>query len=114
MLRSYIIYWINKVFGGRVFMKKFFVALSLVALLAACDDDDSSSVAPNGEPSSSSVISGSDPKSSSAEGLGSLSSSSAGFDWNLPKEAYLNPEIKYDTIIDSRDGKVYRTVTIGD
>lgn len=95
-------------------MKKFFVALCLVALLAACDDDDSSSVAPNGEPSSSSVISSSDPKSSSAEGLGSLSSSSAGFDWNLPKEAYLNPEIKYDTIIDSRDGKVYRTVTIGD
>ena len=95
-------------------MKKFFVALCLVALLAACDDDDSSSVAPNGEPSSSSVISGSDPKSSSAEGQGSLSSSSAGFDWNLPKEAYLNPEIKYDTIIDSRDGKVYRTVKLGD
>lgn len=128
-------------------MKKFFVALCLAALLAACGDDDSSSVAPNDEPSSSSVISGSDPESSSAEGQGSLSSSSvtstgsvtlssssvmsgdeesssnsadvvessgsAGFDWNLPKEAYLNPEIKYDTIIDSRDGKVYRTVKIG-
>ena len=41
------------------------------------------------------------------------SSSSLDFDWSLPKETYLNPEIEYDTIIDSRDGKVYRTVEIG-
>ena len=41
------------------------------------------------------------------------SSSSLDFDWSLPKETYLNSEIEYDTIIDSRDGKVYRTVKIG-
>ena len=35
------------------------------------------------------------------------------FDWSLPKEAYLNPNIKYDSIIDSRDGHVYKTVKIG-
>lgn len=34
-------------------------------------------------------------------------------DWSIPKEAYLNPEIKYDSIVDARDGQVYKTVTIG-
>ena len=43
-----------------------------------------------------------------------MSSSSQGFDWSLPKETFLNPEIEYDTIIDSRDGKVYKTVKIGE
>ena len=41
------------------------------------------------------------------------SDSSEYFDWSLPKESYLNPNIKYDSIIDSRDGKVYKTVKIG-
>lgn len=36
------------------------------------------------------------------------------FDWNLPKSAYLSPNIKYDSIVDSRDGNVYKTVKIGD
>ena len=31
-----------------------------------------------------------------------------------PKATYLNPKIKYDSIVDSRDGKVYKTVKIGD
>lgn len=80
------------------------------------------------EESSSSVKLGSSssvetPNSSSSE-LYEFSSSSADevesssslgrFDWNLPKEAFLNSEIDYDTLIDSRDGKVYRTVKIGD
>ncbi len=30
-----------------------------------------------------------------------------------PKATYLNPKIKYDSIVDSRDGKVYKTVKIG-
>lgn len=34
-------------------------------------------------------------------------------DWNLPKSAYLNPNIKYDSIVDRRDGNVYKTVKIG-
>ncbi|MCQ2062575.1 MAG: fibrobacter succinogenes major paralogous domain-containing protein, partial [Fibrobacter sp.] len=34
--------------------------------------------------------------------------------WDLPKEAYLNPKVEYDTIIDARDGKSYKTVKIGD
>ena len=34
--------------------------------------------------------------------------------WDVPKEARFNPDIDYDTIIDSRDQQVYRIVTIGD
>ncbi|WP_173384119.1 FISUMP domain-containing protein [Fibrobacter succinogenes] len=54
--------------------------------------------------------------SSSVQSSSSMSSSSSSelFDWTLPKETYLNPEIDYDTIIDSRDGKVYKTVKIGE
>ena len=65
------------------------------------------STAPVRPSSSSSVTSVS---SSSVES----SSSSDGFDWSLPKEAYLNPDVEYDSIVDSRDGKVYKTVKIGD
>jgi len=35
------------------------------------------------------------------------------FDWSIPKETYLNPEIQYDSIVDERDGKAYKTVEIG-
>ena len=35
-----------------------------------------------------------------------------GWNWSVPKEARLNPEIEYDTIIDPRDQKVYKIVTI--
>ena len=32
--------------------------------------------------------------------------------WEVPKEARLNPEIKYDSLVDPRDGKVYKTIKI--
>ncbi len=35
-------------------------------------------------------------------------------DWSIPKEEYFNPLIRYDSIVDNRDGQVYRVVTIGD
>ena len=34
--------------------------------------------------------------------------------WDIPKEDYLNPKIDYGSMTDSRDGKVYKTVQIGD
>lgn len=72
-------------------MKKIFVALCMVAFLAACDDSSSASAEPNDEPgvessssiekgeSSSSVIPGSDPESSSsvAESSSSVEESSS-------------------------------------
>ena len=36
------------------------------------------------------------------------------FDWSVPKGAYLNPDIQYDSIVDNRDGQVYKTVKIGE
>lgn len=76
-------------------------------------EGSSSSVESSDSKSSSSVKSG-DSSSSSSAGKVESSSSLGRFDWNLPKEAFLNSEIDYDTLIDSRDGKVYRTVKIGD
>lgn len=37
-----------------------------------------------------------------------------GWNWNIPKEARMNSEIAYDSMIDPRDGKVYRIVTVGE
>ena len=65
--------------------------------------------------SSTDVRSSSSEPESSSSSVSELSSSSLNdFDWNLPKEAYLNPDIDYGTVTDERDGKVYRTVKIGD
>ncbi|SMG15571.1 fibrobacter succinogenes major paralogous domain-containing protein [Fibrobacter sp. UWB13] len=36
-----------------------------------------------------------------------------GWNWDVPKEAYLNPEIAYDSMTDPRDGQIYKTVKIG-
>ena len=35
------------------------------------------------------------------------------WNWNVPKECRFNPDIDYGTMTDERDGKVYRTVKIG-
>ena len=50
-----------------------------------------------------------------AENYEFLSSIYNGFriDWSIPKEAYFNPKIKYDSFVDNRDGQVYKTVKIG-
>lgn len=37
----------------------------------------------------------------------------AGWRWDVPKDARLNPDITYDTMTDPRDKKVYKIVTIG-
>lgn len=36
------------------------------------------------------------------------------WNWDVPKEARLNPDIKYGTMTDTRDNRVYKTVKIGD
>ena len=37
-----------------------------------------------------------------------------GWSWNVPKECRFNPDIDYGSMTDTRDGKVYKTVKIGD
>lgn len=36
------------------------------------------------------------------------------WNWELPKDVYFNPDIDYGTLVDDRDGQVYKTVKIGD
>jgi uncharacterized protein (TIGR02145 family) len=54
------------------------------------------------------------PDESSSSVVESSSSCEWCFDWSIPKEDYLNPEIEYESITDERDGKVYKTVKIGE
>ena len=110
-------------------------AISSLLLLAACDDDSSTSpVTPSnneqsGSSSSSVSLSDSDGSSSSkvpepAEGASSSSSveqncsalleEETGWNWDVPKECRLNPDITYGAMTDSRDGQTYKIVKIGD
>ena len=57
-------------------------------------------------------VQGLPPQSSSSARI--ESSSSEAWDWSVPKESYFNPNVKYGTMTDERDGKVYKTVKIGD
>ncbi|MBR1744994.1 MAG: hypothetical protein IJ734_03235, partial [Fibrobacter sp.] len=58
-------------------------------------------------------LKGESPVASSSSSLAKSSSSySDGWSWDVPKEARLNPNIKYDSIIDPRDKQVYKVVKI--
>ena len=50
--------------------------------------------------------------SSSSSSAKSSSSYSDGWSWDVPKEARLNPNIKYDSMVDPRDNQVYKVVKI--
>ena len=39
---------------------------------------------------------------------------SGGWNWDVPKDARLNPEITYGSMTDNRDGQTYKTVKIGE
>ena len=73
------------------------------------------------EESSSSIVTaqsssnGTESSSSSSEvNCSALLEGEAGWSWDVPKECRFNPDIDYGTMTDERDGKVYRTVKIGD
>lgn len=58
-------------------------------------------------------LKGESPVASSSSSLAKSSSSySDGWSWDVPKETRLNPNIKYDSIIDPRDKQVYKVVKI--
>ena len=87
----------------------------------------SESVSSSSEPVKISSSSEREEKSSSSEQNIESSSSSAsevncsallegetGWSWNVPKECRFNPDIDYGSMTDTRDGKTYKTVKIGD
>ena len=106
-------------------MKKIFVALSMVAFLAACDDSSSASAGQNDEPAveSSSSSSGkvTEPAevTSSSSSVDPISSLSLQGDKNFSSSSVASSSnsagnvITYGTMTDSRDGQIYKTVTIG-
>lgn len=50
---------------------------------------------------------------SSSSSVVDTSASVSRLDWSIPKSAYFNADIRYDTMEDRRDGRVYKTVSIG-
>lgn len=103
---------------------------AVIPLFVACGEDSGTSAEPeesSAESSSSSIQakSSSSIDAVSSSSFSEISSSSVApssssadplheWSWDVPKEDRLNPDIAYDSITDSRDGKVYRTVKIGD
>ena len=88
-------------------------------LQSSSDDNSTSSssgsMSGNGD-SEAAATSSSAASSSSNQSVSSGEESSSSvdeFDWSLPKEAYLNPDISYGEMTDARDGQVYKTVKIG-
>lgn len=61
---------------------------------------------------SSSSSKGEAKSSSSNQSSSSNGKNGDGWSWDVPKEARLNPEIAYDSMTDSRDGQIYKTVKI--
>ena len=80
-------------------------------ILSASDESSSSSVEepPTSSETESSSSSGEDKINCSA-----LLEGETGWNWDVPKECRFNPDIDYGIMTDERDGKVYRTVKIGD
>ena len=117
------------------------ILLSTMMLVACGDDDSDFATQPDGKESSSSVCKDCDDASSSSVMLlsssslkipepaeessssewssssgnvpKSSSSSVRGIPWKGTKEKYFNPDVNYGTVTDARDGKIYRTVQIG-
>ena len=89
------------------------VESSSSVILSGDSHEESSS---SSSSSSLKSVSSSSNRSSSSSSNQSPSSSEENDDdwsWKVPKEARLNPEIAYDSIIDPRDGQIYKTVKIG-
>ena len=78
-----------------------------VSSSSSVEESSSSIVTPQSSSSSTSV------SSSSEVNCSALLEGETGWSWDVPKECRFNPDIDYGTMTDERDGKVYRTVTIG-
>jgi len=73
-------------------------------------ESSSSVVTPQSSSSSTSVSS----SSAGEVNCSALLEGETGWNWDVPKECRFNPSIGYGSMTDERDGKVYKTVEIGD
>jgi uncharacterized protein (TIGR02145 family) len=85
---------------------RFLAVFGVVALFVGCCGEGAAGSKTDGLPAEVDLIG-----SSSSDNVES-SGTSDGFVWNMSKETYLNPEVEYGSMIDSRDGKEYRTIII--
>ena len=74
----------------------------------------SSSSEGDGKSSSSEQNIESSSSSASEVNCSALLEGETGWSWNVPKECRFNPDIDYGSMTDTRDGKTYKTVKIGD
>ena len=96
-------------------VNKLFAAVSLASLFWACGELEIGGVTGGVDEASSSSKKVSSAESRKMSGSSKASNSSAqpkGWSWEVPQSARLNPEIKYDTMIDPRDKRVYKVVKI--
>ena len=81
-------------------------------------EKETSSSSVKSSSSSSVILSASEESSSSGSedkvNCSELLEGETGWSWDVPKECRFNPDIDYGEMTDERDGKVYRTVKIGD
>ena len=121
----FLLYISVRVCKGACMRRLGYLALAFTALLVACDDD--ASTGPVDDPVSSSIEQSSSDEaspessaqssssqtivSSSSEKLGA--SSSSGTSASSSSQAPKPDAISYGTLTDERDGKTYKTVTIG-
>ena len=82
------------------------------ALTAAIKSSSSSSVGETKSSSSSAKLSSSSKVPEPAEGSSSSYVVTKEWSWDVPKEARFNPNIKYDSMVDPRDNRVYKVVKI--
>ena len=86
------------------------MAILFTLILVACGDDGSSAdSSTNNDESTTESSELNDILEGYSDYLGG-----GDWSWDIPKEDYLNSKIKYGTMTDSRDKKVYKTVKIGE
>ena len=90
------------------------VESSSSVILSGDSHEESSSSSSSSSLKSVSSSSNRSSSSSSNQSSSSSEKNDEGWSWDVPKEAYLNPEIDYGSMTDSRDGQIYKTVKIGD
>ena len=90
--------------------------MSSSSVVSSSSEKSSSSVNSSSsiESSSSSSVTLSDVEGASSSAVKVESSSSSRGLFDMTKDEFLNPEITYGSLTDSRDGQVYKTVKIGD
>ena len=95
-------------------LQNLFSLLLFFAFFVACSTPTVSSEDSNEKSSSETAEQGNNFSTVDGENCSVFLDGKTEWSWDVPKECRLNPDIEYGSLIDRRDGQVYKTVTIGD